>query len=103
LESAGLASQKAVRCCAGNVVFAGAKKNRSARLRRGGFPYNLMKSHKSGGQCLPLPFCSPPLSFIDDTKVQDTRPVAKDKNRRLLRKNLAVYLRKTMFMIFLKI
>jgi len=62
-----------------------AKKNRGARLRRGGFPYNLMKSHKSGGQCLPLLFCSPPLSFIDDTKVQDTRPVAKDKKSRLLR------------------
>jgi len=66
-------------------VFAGAKKNRGARLRRGGFPYNLMKSHKSGGQCLPLLSLSPPLSLIDDTKVRDTRPVAKDKKKGLLK------------------
>ena len=62
----------------------GAKKNRGTRLCRGGFPYNLMKSLEFGGQCFPLPFDSPPLSLIDDTKVQDFLPVVKYKIRDLL-------------------
>ncbi|MBK9338036.1 MAG: hypothetical protein IPM98_16415 [Lewinellaceae bacterium] len=72
-------------------VLAGAKKNRGARLHRGGFPYNLMKSHIVGGQCLPLSFFSPPLPLIDNTKVQHTVPVEKNKKQRLLIKTTLAY------------
>jgi len=45
-----------------------------------------MKSFESVGQCCPLLFVSPPLSFIDDTKVQEVVSGAKDKKDGLLSK-----------------
>jgi len=65
-----------------------AKKNRGARLRRGGFPYNLMKSLESVVNGVPLLCQSPPFSFINDTKVQDIAPMIKDKKMHLLSRKL---------------
>jgi hypothetical protein len=54
-------------------------------LRRGGFPYNLMKSQNWVVNEVPLLFLSPPFALINDTKVRGIVSVAKDKKKRLLK------------------
>ena len=47
-----------------------------------------MKSFESVGQCSSPLFVSPPLSFIDSTKVQEVVSGAKDKKDDLLSKGI---------------
>jgi hypothetical protein len=65
-------------------IAPGAKKN-AALVCAARFPvYNLMKSFESVINDLPLSCLSPPLSFIDDTKVQDICTSAKNIKTHLL-------------------
>jgi len=58
-----------------------------------------MKSFKSVGHSRPLISCAPPLFVIDDTKVQASQPVVKNKKLNLLSAFLLLPFSEKLFII----